>query len=420
MNNHQATKQMIGYLYQVRYALFLLLNNDDGETQISIEKFDDVAFIKDENAEKMIQLKHHVNQRGDLSNASTDIWRTINVWSDLVMKYSTCLENTKFIIITTAIAEKGTAAYYLRQVKEETAIEDAAEEEDDEKRNFEKAFKILENVANTSQNKKHERYYNSFKRLGENTRKKLIEKIYVIDGSRNIIDVEKDIRKMIKYCTLNKYEDMVCERLEGWWYKKSIEYLLSQSPVFINQNQLRSKIVEISSEYRDDNLPIDVSKFYEVSAEDLSKSDRIFYEQLKLICLSNERINLAISDYYRAFKQRANWIRNDLLFVNELDSYEDKLIDEWKREFYRIKEELDDLGDEEVTERMKIKKGKALYNIIEDKDIRIRERCSEAFVMRGSYHSLSNRCLLGWHIDFKERLKKLLELNEVNRSEELE
>lgn len=86
MSNHQATEQMIGYLYQVRYALFLLLNNDDGETQISIEKFDDVAFINDDNAEKMIQLKHHVNQRGDLSNASTDIWRTINVWSDLIMK----------------------------------------------------------------------------------------------------------------------------------------------------------------------------------------------------------------------------------------------------------------------------------------------------------------------------------------------
>lgn len=394
MSNHQATEQMIGYLYQVRYALFLLLNNDDGETQISIEKFDDVAFINDDNAEKMIQLKHHVNQRGDLSNASTDIWRTINVWSDLIMKNEVCLDNTKFIIITTAKAQKDTAAYYLKQV------------DNKDNRDFEKAFEILEDISKTSKNKTHEKYYENFKRLDECTRKKLIEKIYIIDGSSNIINVERDIRNMIKYSTLPKYEDRVCERLEGWWYKKSLEYLVSQSPVFINQNQLRAKIVEISSEYRDDNLPIDVPNFYEVNIDDLSEDDRVFYEQLKLISLSNERINVAISDYYRAFKQRANWIREDLLFVNELDSYEDKLIDEWKRVFFRMKE---DLEDEEVTEKLKIKKGKQLYNVIQDKDLRIRERCSNAFVMRGSYHCLSNRGLLGWHIDFRERLKELLE-----------
>ena len=39
MSNHQATEQMLGYLYQVRYALALLLDNSDPNCQISIEKF---------------------------------------------------------------------------------------------------------------------------------------------------------------------------------------------------------------------------------------------------------------------------------------------------------------------------------------------------------------------------------------------
>ena len=47
MPNHQASEQMLGYLYQVRYALALLLENDNSDFQISIEKFDDVAFSKD-------------------------------------------------------------------------------------------------------------------------------------------------------------------------------------------------------------------------------------------------------------------------------------------------------------------------------------------------------------------------------------
>ena len=35
MPNHQASEQMLGYLYQVRYALALLLENDNSDCQIS-------------------------------------------------------------------------------------------------------------------------------------------------------------------------------------------------------------------------------------------------------------------------------------------------------------------------------------------------------------------------------------------------
>ena len=49
MTSHQAREQMLGYLYQVRYALLLLLQNDDEQAQISIEKFDDIAFVADDN-----------------------------------------------------------------------------------------------------------------------------------------------------------------------------------------------------------------------------------------------------------------------------------------------------------------------------------------------------------------------------------
>ena len=59
MSNHQATEQMLGYLYQIRYALALLLKNDNPDYQISIEKFDDVAFDKDGQPVQLIQLKHH-------------------------------------------------------------------------------------------------------------------------------------------------------------------------------------------------------------------------------------------------------------------------------------------------------------------------------------------------------------------------
>lgn len=397
MSNHQATEQMLGYLYQVRYALYLLLENDDDNAQISIEKFDDIAFSSEDTPEIRIQLKHHTKACGDLADISTDIWRTIKVWIDLIAKDISLLSITKFLIITTAKAPKGTAASYLNATKTEN------------ERKPEVAFNILNKVAQTSKNKAHKAFYEAFNNLGEDLIKKLIAKIYIIDTSSNIVNVEKNIKKAIRYSCLPKYEEKICERLEGWWFQKSIEYLSSDESVFINQRQIRSKIVSISGEYSDDNLPIDISIFKEIELDKLSENDRIFYEQLKLICLSDNKINIAIRDYYRAFEQRANWVREDLLYVDELDKYENRLIDEWERLYCDMQEELED-SQEELTENIKQKFGKILYNKIQKQDIRIRERCNEPFVMRGSYHMLANRPVVGWHIDFEERLKELMEV----------
>ena len=112
MSSHQASEQMIGYLYQVRYALALLLANDNSDFQISIEKFDDVAFSKNDVPKQLIQLKHHVRKQGSLTDGSTDLWRTLKVWIDAISKSPDMLSGTEFLVITTAIAPDDTAAFY--------------------------------------------------------------------------------------------------------------------------------------------------------------------------------------------------------------------------------------------------------------------------------------------------------------------
>lgn len=393
MSNHQASEQMIGYLYQARYALYLLLNNDDEQSEISIEKFDDVAFGSDDIPEIMIQLKHHVKEYGDLNNASTDIWRTLKVWIDGINKDNSMLPKTKFMIITTATAPEGSAAYYLKT--------------DAKIRNSKLAFSILKDITQESRNKSHESYYKAFANMSETLVQQLLDCIFVVDKSSNIIDVETDIKKAIRYSSLPQYTDKICERLEGWWYKKTIEALCSDVPIFISQRQVRSHIVSIGLEYAPDSLPIDVEEFKNEKLDSLSFSDNAFYEQLKLICLGSNRLRMAIRDYYRAFQQRASWVREELLYTNELDNYEKKLIDEWEHSFFAMQDDLADYGDE-ITEGIKVRTGKKLYREIEEKDLRIRDRCSDAFVMRGSYHILANQLKIGWHVDFYERLRDLL------------
>ena len=391
MPNHQASGQMLGYLYQVRYALALLLENDNSDCQISIEKFDDVAFSKDDIPIQLIQLKHHIQHQGNLADASTDMWRTIKVWIDAISETPDILDGTNFLIITTATAPIDSAAFLLKK---------------DSNRNPDTAYQKLKTVCFSSVNQAHQRYYDAFREAGEDTVKQLIRQIYIIDCASNIIDVEKDILKHIRYSCIPKHQKMIYERLEGWWFKKAIDALCCDTPVFVNQNQVRSFIVSVSQEYADDNLPIDILDIDDLQESNFSANEKIFHEQLKLICLGNHRMQLALRDYYRAFRQRASWVRNDLLYVNELGQYEQRLIDEWEHAFAAMEETLSETNN--ATEEEKAKEGRQLFSDIEKRDIRIRPKCQEAFIMRGSYHILANQLKIGWHVDFFDRLKQLL------------
>lgn len=391
MSNHQASEQMIGYLYQVRFALALLLDDDNPNSQISIEKFDDIAFSQDGEPRQLIQLKHHVQKHGNLSDSSTDLWRTLKVWIDTIKKSPEILNEAKFLIITTAIAPDNTASSYLK---------------DNEIRDVNIAYQKLKVVSDKSENKEHKKYYDAFSGMEESIMKKLLSQTYIIDKASKITDVEKTFRKQIRYSCVPKYEDPICQRLEGWWYKKAIEALCSDKPIFVTQSQVRTLIVSISQEYTDENLPIDIFDIEDFQEGDLGTDEKVFYEQLKLISIGNRRMQVALRDYYRAFRQRANWIRNDLLYINELEKYEERLIDEWEHSFAAMEDDLAQCVG--VTENEKIKEGRKLFSDIEKRDIRIRPKCQEAFVMRGSYHILANQLRVGWHKDFYERLRQLI------------
>ena len=394
MSSHDASEQMLGYLYQVRYALALLLKNDNPNYQISIEKFDDVAFIENDIPKQLIQVKHHVKKYGDLTDMSTDLWRTLKVWIDIIIKSPNLVDDTDFLIITTADAPNNTAAYYLKE---------------NINRDVDKAYDILKKVCVESKSKGNKKYYEVFLKMDQNIIRNLISKIFVVDGASNIINVEKDIRNRIRYSCVPKFENAILERLEGWWYAQAIKALCSDSPVFVNQNQVRFYISSLSKEYSDDNLPIDV---LDVDLEEIEPSDNenILCEQLKLLNFKSHRMQIVLRDYYRAFQQRANWVRNDLLYMNELEKYESELIDEWEHCFIEMEDDLSICSN--ITENEKIEKGRKLFSELENKNFRIRPKCDSPFVMRGSYHILASRLRIGWHVDFEERLKYLLNLEE--------
>lgn len=145
---------------------------------------------------------------------------------------------------------------------------------------------------------------------------------------------------------------------------------------------------------------------------DVLNDPRFFVVQLREIGISSNRIRNAILDYYRAFEQRSLWARENLLFAGEMEDYEDRLVDEWSRYRDVVFEDL----DEATTDEVLIAAGKALYRWadIESGNIsslRIRERVTEPYVIRGGFHILANSRPLPrifWHPHFLNKVRQML------------
>ena len=377
MSSHQAAGPMLGYLYQMRYALLLLLEKDCQSYRISIEKFDDIAFEEGNIPKELIQTKHHATA-GNLGDKSVDLWKTIKVWLDQLEEHSKLFESCRFLIVTTQIAPENSAASRLK-------ISNRDEKE---------AIRILKSVAREHKNDSLKEVYDKFLLTDEKVLESFFRAVEVVDGAPEIRDIEIKLKKTIRFCCPFPFLENVMDQIEGWWFRHGIKALTSSQYSMPDYSQVYNKILSVGSQYKSDSLPVEDWETKDLSEDELKKDQRVFIQQLRLINGNNALLCRAIKNYYRAYRQRSCWIRDDLLLPNELEDYEKKLVDEWDE----VRAHLDDDHDA-------VKQGKCLYDKTMDRSINIRKCCTEPYIMRGSYEMLADRLKVGWHRDYRTLLK---------------
>lgn len=385
-----ANASALGYFYQARYALLLILQAKS-DAEMSLESLDDIAFEKGGTAVELLQTKHHIDSTASLTNASSDLWKTLRVWCTAVLNNAIKPDEVVLTLVSTGRAPDGSVASKLRP-------------EISQGRDVDTALKTLRTTAQTSSSHVNAPAYAAFLSLSKQQQQKLINSVRVLDSSPTILDARDRILEQIKFATRPLFLEAVYERLEGWWFNRVVKHLSQSSIGTILFSEVMAQFNDIQEQFHQDNLPIDFFDAVVPEESQLSQDERIFIEQLRLVSVGKPRIRKAINDYYRAFQQRSKWVREDLLLVGDLDSYEKHLIDEWERRFEMMREDLGDEGAEDLKQR----EGRALFNWIDGQELHIRPRCTEPYVMRGSYHMLSNKLMVGWHADFIDRLQHLL------------
>ncbi|MFP3831466.1 ABC-three component system protein [Chryseobacterium sp. SIMBA_028] len=379
-----ASEPNLGYLYQIRYGLMLIISEPNDEAKLLIEKIDDIS-IDSLNSLDVYQTKFHVNSVANLTNASVDLWKTIRVWSEGIKNGSFNIDNSIFNLVTTATASNGTIPFKLKQGTQSI-------------RDVDKIVDDLSQIARTSTNTINSKAYTSFLSLTVEQQKGLVEKIIVTDASVDINEAKTKILHELRNSTLKK--DALYERLEGWFLSEVI-LQLQNLRAEITAKEVRLKVIDVADTLKFDNLPNDFDASITADANQLNiYRGFTFVKQLELVTVNPRSINHAISDYHRAFSQKSKWLREGLINPTDDIIYENKLKEDWDKKFSII---INPADDEETQKRV----GKIFYEshyVNQCPQIFIKDRFRENYMITGCCHMISDKKEIGWHPNFENKI----------------
>ena len=248
----------------------------------------------------------------------------------------------------------------------------------------------------------------SYSELSKEERVDFLGRITIFDASPRITDLPDLLSDRLLRTVRREHRHAVLERLEGWWNDTAVRQIAGEKEDAIYGWEVSDKLSSITEEYRSDNLPI---TFRGKQPDEINPDadERLFVRQLRILGTSAARIQSAIIDYYRAFEQRSSWAREDLLIPGEMEEYEDRLVEEWGRYKDLIVEAL---GKDESEDKLVAAGREVLrWAEFETENLRIRERVTEPYVVRGAFHILANGRppRVHWHPKFLERIEGVLE-----------
>ena len=385
-----AAEQALGYIYQARFALLKLLALPESSA-VLIEKDDDVEFVSDAGVKSLASLKHKAT--GDtLTNLSVDFWKSVRIWLAHYLENGRISSESGFLLFTTATcSEDSLLALFV-----EDAVDDDLRAQAAQKAIAQSRSQLIGAIRT------------ELAQLNEDELRDFYARITVVDAAPRITDIPALIDKHLRTIR-REYRAALFERLEGWWTDLVIKILSGQRKEPVYGYEVSDKLSALADEYRADNLPITFRNRLPDGEIDVANDPRIFVEQLRVLELSATRIRNAIIDYYRGFEQRSSWARESLLVSGEIEEYEDRLVEEWTRYREIVFENISESSADEIC----LQAGKELYRWaeMETSMLRIRERVTEPYVVRGAFHILANARpspRVYWHPRFLQRLGQLL------------
>jgi hypothetical protein len=353
---------------------------------LTLELHDDVSWEENGTPLELLQIKHHVGHLRGLADKDVDLWKTLAVWMDAHPPADPL--GPLLTLVTTRRVTQG-AASALRPESREPS----------------RARQLLDSAASDSTNEATDASRKRYLALEDAERDVFVGRIYVLDGAPQTgAALEKAVEEALYFALPPGHEKSFLDQLWGWWHRQAVD-ILRRERATVSGMDVRLKVQEIADGYKPDNLPTLVEREDVDINVEKTYGDQVFVTQLRWVLHSAQMLQKAMVDYYRSYVQRAQWVERDLIGIGELEKFEDNLVDEWERAFDAMGLQLGGQADEDA----KQKAGHALFQEVSNQTaVKVRERYTEPFFMRGRLHDFADKGRVGWHPDFQERLKELL------------
>ncbi|MET8921002.1 ABC-three component system protein [Streptomyces sp. NPDC004623] len=391
LTSHDASAAALGYLYQAKWALLELLRgtHERPDGAISLELHDDVAWEEDHRPVDLLQTKYHQRSLRTLGDRDDDLWRTIRSWMDTHAPGDA--EGPWLTLVTTQEARAGSAAAALRGPDRAPAD----------------ALRLLERAAADSNASGSADVRSRFLALSTRDRAVFVSRMRVIDSSPDIDDVDVEVRDRLLNGLLSGdgRRKAFMDQLWAWWWGQVVA-MLQKRRTSVSVEAVYRRLEQIRDDYTVGRLPtlVDPLDWRAARAAGEDYGERFFIHQLKWIDLSPAELEKAMMDYYLAYNQAMRWADDNLLDMEALGAYQERLVDEWERLFLRMVRRL----PREATEDDRQRAGEELlWQVTENVTVRVRDEYDEIFFHRGQYHCLADETRVGWHTEFRERLAAL-------------
>ena len=394
---HTAGDKVVAFDYQFYYFIYLALDLRHGD-KIGFEVKDDVHIDMQNGTTILFQAKHTVSTKADgtpdnLTTLDVDLWKTLNIWVDMVKASESILLNHCFYLVT----NKGEGNNEFIESHILFKIDN----------DVDKIINLLKKLKNKTQNKEIKSSVNSILSIGKKKIKLFFSKLYIETSIDDIIDRVKI--KIYEHCHQKDLVDAVFESLSS--NMNMAKYLDIKDRkkfeiTFDDFNNRFGKCFKVAFEKKP--LP---KRTYPINLPD-NLEEQLFVKQLLdigEITSGDSQIIEYTTQMLQAMNHLANWTEKNLILPTEMDAFQKEAILKWSNEFkskYRQIERQINSGKSIEDLEMDIQNlGVQLIDFLRKENLTIAEHTLGIDLSNGHYYALSDKPEIGWHYDWKQKYK---------------
>ncbi|MHC3434189.1 ABC-three component system protein [Delftia lacustris] len=379
--SENAPGQLLGFALQLPRALCHLLRGEPG-CVVCLEVHGDVS-TQNLDGRTIAEEDKSSIVGNPVTDKSTDLWKTFSNWVNSVKTGEFDADKTKFILYRNKGGRKGIAED-LAAARTSGEVAAAISRAKEKLSEIEESHPIWE-------------YYKNCMIDNESTFAAVVLNFELETGEgAGFIDVEMEVVR--KHVPASQIKILVAN-LNGWLSRVILDRISERKDGAVSwaefDNEFRSHFLRARRMELIDFALTNPPTTAEIS--DYLYLRPRFVQQVELINCTDDEIIGVVTEYLKAQINRNRWIEDELINEELAADFEEKLVKFWRHTHKKISLTNKGLTNEE--------RGQLLLSECSVRQETIGLESPPADTIAGTYHALANSPKLGWHSDWKAKIK---------------